>query len=45
MHRHTKFGKKINAGTTYNFSIAGSSITSAHHPGLPVTNGFESVRL
>jgi protein-glucosylgalactosylhydroxylysine glucosidase len=26
-----KFGKKINAGTTYTFSIAGSSITSAHH--------------
>ncbi len=26
-----KFGKKINAGTSYTFSIAGSSITSAHH--------------
>jgi protein-glucosylgalactosylhydroxylysine glucosidase len=27
-----KFGKKLKAGTTYTFSIAGSSITSAHHP-------------
>lgn len=27
-----KFSKKINAGETYRFSIAGSSITSAHHP-------------
>ena len=26
-----KFGKKIKAGSTYRFSIAGSSITSAHH--------------
>ena len=26
-----KFGKKIKAGSTYHFSIAGSSITSAHH--------------
>jgi protein-glucosylgalactosylhydroxylysine glucosidase len=26
-----KFGKKIKAGETYRFSIAGSSITSAHH--------------
>ncbi|WP_409966265.1 Kojibiose phosphorylase [Mycovorax composti] len=26
-----KFSKMINAGTTYSFSIAGSSITSAHH--------------
>jgi len=26
-----KFAKKIKAGTTYHFSIAGSSITSAHH--------------
>ncbi len=26
-----KFGKQIKAGTTYRFSIAGSSITSAHH--------------
>jgi trehalose/maltose hydrolase-like predicted phosphorylase len=26
-----KFGKKIKAGTSYRFSIAGSSITSAHH--------------
>jgi protein-glucosylgalactosylhydroxylysine glucosidase len=26
-----KFGKKLNAGTSYTFSIAGSSITSAHH--------------
>ncbi len=26
-----KFGKKINAGSSYTFSIAGSSITSAHH--------------
>ncbi len=26
-----KFGKKINAGASYSFSIAGSSITSAHH--------------
>jgi protein-glucosylgalactosylhydroxylysine glucosidase len=26
-----KFGKKIKAGTSYSFSIAGSSITSAHH--------------
>ena len=26
-----KFGKKLKAGTTYRFSIAGSSITSAHH--------------
>jgi trehalose/maltose hydrolase-like predicted phosphorylase len=26
-----KFGKKIKAGDTYCFSIAGSSITSAHH--------------
>ena len=26
-----KFGKKIKAGETYHFSIAGSSITSAHH--------------
>jgi protein-glucosylgalactosylhydroxylysine glucosidase len=26
-----KFGKKISAGTSYTFSIAGSSITSAHH--------------
>jgi protein-glucosylgalactosylhydroxylysine glucosidase len=26
-----KFGKKINASTSYTFSIAGSSITSAHH--------------
>jgi protein-glucosylgalactosylhydroxylysine glucosidase len=26
-----KFGKKISAGETYRFSIAGSSITSAHH--------------
>lgn len=26
-----KFSKKIKAGTTYRFSIAGSSITSAHH--------------
>ena len=26
-----KFGKKINAGSTYTFSIAGSSITSAQH--------------
>jgi len=26
-----KFGKKIKAGDTYRFSIAGSSITSAHH--------------
>jgi trehalose/maltose hydrolase-like predicted phosphorylase len=27
-----RFNKKISAGTTYHFSIAGSSITSAHHP-------------
>jgi trehalose/maltose hydrolase-like predicted phosphorylase len=26
-----KFNRKINAGETYRFSIAGSSITSAHH--------------
>jgi protein-glucosylgalactosylhydroxylysine glucosidase len=26
-----KFGKKLKAGSTYTFSIAGSSITSAHH--------------
>ncbi|MES2647688.1 MAG: glycoside hydrolase family 65 protein, partial [Bacteroidota bacterium] len=26
-----KFGKKLKAGETYKFSIAGSSITSAHH--------------
>lgn len=26
-----KFGKKIKAGETYRFTIAGSSITSAHH--------------
>ena len=26
-----KFGRKIKAGETYKFSIAGSSITSAHH--------------
>jgi protein-glucosylgalactosylhydroxylysine glucosidase len=26
-----KFGKKLKAGETYRFSIAGSSITSAHH--------------
>ena len=26
-----KFSKKIKAGETYRFSIAGSSITSAHH--------------
>jgi trehalose/maltose hydrolase-like predicted phosphorylase len=26
-----KFGRKIKAGETYRFSIAGSSITSAHH--------------
>ena len=26
-----KFGKKLKAGQTYTFSIAGSSITSAHH--------------
>ncbi len=26
-----KFAKKIKAGTTYSFSIAGASITSAHH--------------
>ncbi len=26
-----KFGKKIKAGSSYRFSIAGSSITSAHH--------------
>lgn len=26
-----KFSKKIKAGETYNFTIAGSSITSAHH--------------
>jgi protein-glucosylgalactosylhydroxylysine glucosidase len=26
-----KFGKKLTAGTGYTFSIAGSSITSAHH--------------
>lgn len=26
-----KFGKKINAGETYRYSIVGSSITSAHH--------------
>ncbi len=26
-----KFTKKLNAGTTYSFAIAGSSITSAHH--------------
>ncbi len=26
-----KFGKKLKAGTIYRFSIAGSSITSAHH--------------
>lgn len=26
-----KFSKKLKAGTTYRFSIAGSSITSAHH--------------
>lgn len=26
-----KFGKKLKAGETYSFSIAGSSITSAHH--------------
>jgi hypothetical protein len=26
-----KFAKKIKAGSTYHFSIAGSSITSAHH--------------
>ena len=26
-----KFGKKLKAGTTYRFSIAGSSVTSAHH--------------
>lgn len=26
-----KFAKKLKAGTTYRFSIAGSSITSAHH--------------
>jgi trehalose/maltose hydrolase-like predicted phosphorylase len=26
-----KFSKKMKAGTKYNFSIAGSSITSAHH--------------
>ena len=26
-----KFTKKIKAGETYRFSIAGSSITSAHH--------------
>jgi protein-glucosylgalactosylhydroxylysine glucosidase len=27
-----KFSKKIKAGDTYRYSIAGSSITSAHHP-------------
>ena len=26
-----KFGKKLKAGQTYRFSVAGSSITSAHH--------------
>ncbi|MBC7651887.1 MAG: glycoside hydrolase family 65 protein [Deinococcales bacterium] len=26
-----KFGKQLKAGTSYSFSIAGSSITSAHH--------------
>ena len=26
-----KFGKKLKAGTSYRFSIAGSSVTSAHH--------------
>ena len=26
-----KFSKKLTTGTTYNFSIAGTSITSAHH--------------
>jgi trehalose/maltose hydrolase-like predicted phosphorylase len=26
-----KFGKKLKAGNTYRFSIAGSSVTSAHH--------------
>ncbi len=26
-----KFGKKLKAGTSYHFSIAGSSVTSAHH--------------
>ncbi|NCT93548.1 MAG: glycoside hydrolase family 65 protein [Chitinophagaceae bacterium] len=31
-NRHLmKFGKTLKAGTTYRFSIAGSSITSAHH--------------
>jgi len=27
-----KFAKKIKAGETYRYSIAGSSVTSAHHP-------------